>query len=213
MSGFDGPPLVAGSINGFRHFNVNKGRLESPVQGTEWHPGENVAYCYMAGQSWMGFGRHRAGGGGYEHMCGFYAYHQPWFSTYGGPGTVHAVIEAYGTVSVGPRGFRAEKAKVVAVVAPRRPRFAGVRPASVVFVAWVVFALTQSYFMPDFSPWLLLPLGAITGVFVGRLARAGDAPRDLRRRLMENYPDVKVYSTTFTMWLAYRERTSARLPI
>lgn len=54
--------------------------------------------------------------------CGFYAYHRSGHSTYGfvspagGWGQrVHGVIEGYGKVILGPEGYRAQKARVLAV--------------------------------------------------------------------------------------------------
>jgi hypothetical protein len=50
--------------------------------------------------------------------CGFYAYFDE-ANDYADSTTVTGVIEAYGKVTIGTRGFRAEKARLRALVIPR----------------------------------------------------------------------------------------------
>lgn len=49
-------------------------------------------------------------------QCGYYAYFDTANNPHHNKGNVHAIIEGYGTITVGSRGFRAEKAKLLAVV-------------------------------------------------------------------------------------------------
>jgi hypothetical protein len=60
---------------------------------------------------------------GVSCQCGFYAYFDGG-NDYGGRSRVTAVIEGYGVCTVGTRGFRASKAKLLALVEPKR----GVNP-------------------------------------------------------------------------------------
>jgi hypothetical protein len=52
--------------------------------------------------------------------CGFYAYHtgEVQYATNGAGCRITAVVEAYGRVILGPLGYRAEKARIVAAVVP-----------------------------------------------------------------------------------------------
>lgn len=54
--------------------------------------------------------------------CGYYAYFDKGNNPHAGKTTVHALIEGYGVCTVGERGFRAEKAKLVALVDPTAKR-------------------------------------------------------------------------------------------
>lgn len=154
MSGvFDGPPLVAGSLKGIRHFKLS---LEPALLGVAtlhtFHPGENVAEHRQGGvplvrvfsdprsavmlpPSWLTVGPgemvlredHVVAGQGCA--CGFYAYYDLRYSAYRNDYHVPAVIEGYGHVTVGERGFRAEKARLVAVAYPpaaREESFVGI---------------------------------------------------------------------------------------
>lgn len=49
--------------------------------------------------------------------CGFHAYFDG-TNTYDGEGRLTGIVEGYGTVTVGTRGYRAEKARLVALVIP-----------------------------------------------------------------------------------------------
>lgn len=120
---FDGPPLVAGSILGTRHFNLTTtGILRGPTSTYHWYPGENIAehvdYWWSMPNFFME-GNPRDPNHKIAQRncrCGFYAYYDYRNSDYGrSGGNVPAIIEAYGRVSVGPLGFRAEKAKIIAV--------------------------------------------------------------------------------------------------
>lgn len=128
-SEFEGPPLIAGTLLGTRHFAIRyDGALTGPTYPVEWGPGENLAVHRMA--YWGDFNLppqdHPVAKSGCT--CGFYAYYDIGDSPYGKAGhePVHpAIIEAYGRVSVGPRGFRAAKARIIAISsqAPEPPWF------------------------------------------------------------------------------------------
>jgi len=48
--------------------------------------------------------------------CGFYAYFDHGANPYHATGQLHGLIEGYGVVTVGTRGFRCEKAKLLALI-------------------------------------------------------------------------------------------------
>jgi hypothetical protein len=126
-----GIALAVGSVRGLRSFNVDHyGRLTAVARPTVvWKPGENVAVCNRSAMDFvntlMRQAAHPYAGGfsvsatgtcpGIAHplcTCGFYAYHDG--SKYQG-GQVTGVIDGYGKTTVGTKGFRCEKARVVAL--------------------------------------------------------------------------------------------------
>ncbi|WP_341359966.1 hypothetical protein V5H98_01500 [Georgenia sp. M64] len=131
---FGGPALVLGSVRGRRSFGVRAdGHLTGVFHTQVWHPGENLARCRRDGgvverrpdgrivvrtssSREIGTG-HGLGG----CTCGFYAYYQQ------DPYTAHrrlsGVVEGYGRVVLGTAGFRAEKARILALLLPAEPAF------------------------------------------------------------------------------------------
>lgn len=122
MSDFSDRPFAAGSVFGLRSFRpATELDLPGPlvgVRGNPWGPGENSAECLRGPSDWLSGSPsstepHRAGIHGCS--CGFYAY----FDGSNDAGMfwiirIPAVIEGYGVVTVGSRGFRCEKARIVA---------------------------------------------------------------------------------------------------
>lgn len=116
-------PLVVGTITGKRAWRVvredGKVALRSYAFEYHWQPGVNKAIC--------------AGNGGWNpaHVtaqqtchCGFYAYYRDSTSYHipYSPRTVSGVIEGWGRTTIGRLGFRCEKARIVALVAPAAHR-------------------------------------------------------------------------------------------
>lgn len=148
--------------------------------------------------------------GGLGCACGFYAYFDG-DNTYHQHGQVEAVVQGYGVTTVGSRGFRAEKSRLLALVRPGRPgwpfdRLArwvddklGIVPIILGCIAisaglsWTVVAIPA-------SPWYgfsaLLPLAGAGVLYLSFRGIFSDddngapVPFDLLRR---NYPDVPVY--------------------
>lgn len=148
MSDFSDRPFVAGSLTGVRVFDVDSlGRLRGVSVAAVFKPGENVAECrggeftrtmrtYMQTLQASLYGpssatldppplnatattakkAHHVGHA--DCSCGFYAYYDEGSNPHDGPGKVTALIEGYGVCAVGTRGFRAEKARLVALVNP-----------------------------------------------------------------------------------------------
>ena len=122
---FDVRPFAAGTVRGIRSFrrglgycgcsDCEKRGLRAVSADYTWMPGENVAECQPV---WPLERPHEqvAGAG---CTCGFYAYLAASDQhVQQGTGRVVGIVEGYGVVTVGSRGFRAEKARVVALVRP-----------------------------------------------------------------------------------------------
>lgn len=115
--------LVPGSLFGLRAFSVSFSSLSrstvllrSPVQGDNWTPGENVADCSFRG-FWDGHTPGQA-----DCSCGMYSYFNLRSARTYFPETspgIMAVIEAYGRVTLGNKGMRSEKARIVGLVTPK----------------------------------------------------------------------------------------------
>lgn len=159
--------------------------------------------------------KHRAGQLGCS--CGYYAYFDDGSNPHHGSDCVRGVIEGFGTVTVGSRGFRAEKARLVALIDPKSrdgglPLDGAARwfeqhdilaPLSFVFsVLGGVFGLVAMIMWATVSLWglTMIPLWlgiVLLGYLSMRSIYVPDAPTpdskfDLVRR---NYPDIPVYRT------------------
>jgi len=127
---FDGrqADFAAGVVTGTRSFGVdNLGRLLGVAYATVWTPGENVAKC-MERES---FDRFFYGSPAQVELreaqrpphsmtvCahGFYGYYEG-SNDYYEAGRVMGVVEGYGETVIGSRGFRAAKARIVALHIP-----------------------------------------------------------------------------------------------
>lgn len=126
---FQGTELAVGVVTGARSFNVDRlGRLAGVTYPIVWRPGENVAKCYrftrdpayplsvyyvppkiLIEQS----PDHPMAGCGH----GFYGYYEG-SNDYYEDGRICGVIEGYGETLIGTRGFRASKARIVALHIP-----------------------------------------------------------------------------------------------
>jgi hypothetical protein len=158
MSGkFSGIPFVAGDVRGVRSWSVDPlGRLISPSYRTVWTPGENVAACKrdegtgLWGNMTLRFTTSAFLGEPVAiekddpdstttkvkpiHVqekcsCGFYAYSNGVneYTEYGLTG----VIQGYGQTQLGTRGFKSQKARVLALHIPtRREKKSGKRVVS-----------------------------------------------------------------------------------
>lgn len=108
---FGGKEFAAGVARGARSFRVDAlGRLTGVSYRVVWTPGENEATC-KASTSFVPCG-------GIDKCAhGFYAYYDS-SDDYHDPGMVSGVIEGYGEAVIGTRGFRAMKARIVALHIP-----------------------------------------------------------------------------------------------
>ena len=125
---FTGPALAAGTVLGVRAFDIDRlGRLRGVAHADVFRPGENVARCRAApegrwtpgssGITWTAdeTSAHRPGSA--ECGCGYWAHYDGTHS-YESTLRASAIIEGYGLVTLGTSGFRAGKARLVALVPP-----------------------------------------------------------------------------------------------
>lgn len=106
--------FVTSNLIGYRQWTFNgKGLRSMSMNSYIWSPGWNQAEC-------MPFSIHRTRTHETPEIpnlwcsCGFYAHHVP-MTTTAKKDQVLGVVEASGTVLVGDKGFRAEKARIVAL--------------------------------------------------------------------------------------------------
>lgn len=125
---FDGKQadFAAGVVTGTRSFEVDKlGRLLGVAYKAIWTPGENVAKCMVRDDYAMFYSesdRAPREATRPEHSIvdcahGFYGYYEG-SNDYYEHGRVMGVVEAYGETIIGSRGFRASKARIVALHIP-----------------------------------------------------------------------------------------------
>lgn len=140
--------------------------------------------------------------------CGFYAYFDGG-NDFADEKTVSAVVEGYGVCAVGTRGFRAEKARLLALVVPKVESLAfwdrhGLKVLAA-FAAFNTVNVVRHIAAQDWTWLAVSALGAASLVASGfwhsktvarkmkRIAKTNrSAPFDLALR---NYPDVPVYPT------------------
>jgi len=131
VSQFSDRPFAEGSLIGLRAWVITySGGLHSVYhRGFTWTPGVNVAECdlysedipavYRQGQQphrYLGIDC-ECGLYGYTDGSNDYRYDDPYGPHWAGY-RIGGVIEAWGLLVVGSRGFRAEKAQVKALVTP-----------------------------------------------------------------------------------------------
>lgn len=121
-------PFYTGRLTGIRSFNVTpKGELTGITYAGRWTNGENAAKCALSDKSyWDGTDEaprsvnedpgHQVASLGCS--CGYYAYFDGNDNEYYHGVNVEGLIEAWGKVTIGDKGFRAAQARIVALVIP-----------------------------------------------------------------------------------------------
>lgn len=246
---FAGMGFAVGVTRGLRAFDVDTlGRLRGVSYDDVWTPGENVAKCHRDRGGYLTFGpggyitshalntawlsaglgakpavttddpeqKHDAS----KCSCGYYAYYDG-SNDYGKPGRVSAVIEGYGETVIGTRGFRAQKARIVALSmdskAPKRRRW-------MIATWWFVIAaqllsLTANVArLGSTGPSTATVIGIVLNLaFMGYGTWALVAARKKRRsdadaaelsvallsKVQRNYPDVPVFASFKAMVQAF----------
>jgi hypothetical protein len=102
-------PHYVGYLTVYRVIEINPGGgMRSPMRSYNWNPGMNRAFCNI-------YGRVAAE----ACSCGFYAYFSPLharqYLQWSDQGAI-AVAHAYGRMTVGDNGLRAEKMEIVGII-------------------------------------------------------------------------------------------------
>lgn len=113
--GFDGGGLAVGSVFGIRWWNLKApDGIHLRLHGVQapWQPGENIASCAACrpGRECMHSEVPDENCG-----CGFWAYWTVNAAPLYGQRRVMGVVEGYGRTLIGDKGFRCEKARIVAL--------------------------------------------------------------------------------------------------
>ena len=235
LDDFGGVEFQITPIRGVRAFRVDAtGQLLSVHHIHRWTSGENLADCKSPWAKYLvgGVVRYYAAGGEvrpnvdaepYEHdmadcMCGFYGFLDG-SADYHNPGRVEGVIEAYGDVYLGTRGFRTTKARIVALHIPSGPRAwmdrlthwhkrhenAGFLLTAFTFLggfaAYVVGAVMDSWAVVAAGMPLHF-LAFINGRAMIRTIDIRDEPFDAEK-IRRAYPDIPVFPTRAAMLAAF----------
>lgn len=136
MSDYDGIDFALGTVRGFRRWKIDVTGVLKPITYYlgAWGPGENQSECnchpspeQLSKIEGEPYKEHNArveawrDGATFEDMsCGFYAYFDGKDSNgYGSTDpNISGVIEGYGEVLIGTKGFRAKKARILALAFP-----------------------------------------------------------------------------------------------
>ena len=203
---FGGPALVLGSVRGRRSFGVTAdGRLTGLYYSQVWRPGENRASCLHDGGVVVRLpdGRItvRAASGreiGTAHglqgcTCGFYAYYRE--DPYSTSRRISGVVEGYGRVVLGTAGFRAEKARILALLvpgtAPGSGTVAASDPDNASAPGWDAGASLDAE-VPTAPGWRA-PREPSGRAPLDGATRAEDAPVDVAR-IRAAYPEVAFFA-------------------
>lgn len=170
-------PTYVGSLTGIRAMEVDSvGMIRSPQQYFIWRPGPNLAECYRAdpdifyvsSRQTRYLNQHKIAA--LNCTCGFYSYfHQKHAKTYlPDRDGVYAIVKAYGRVTYGEAGFRAEKMEILALInhkggEPVPPKPPGRWPFIPVWlgIAVMAFCLVSALFRDaETWPWIGYALGA-----------------------------------------------------
>lgn len=141
-------------------------------------------------------------------VCGFWAYYDRarWNDD-----AVRGVIEGYGKTTLGTKGFRCEKAKIVALCLPDTSR--GLRrwpdmvlvAAAVWAVGWAAYALGEWLSLVVQLAMFALNVGLLALVRRLRKRRPteGVVPAETAALIRRNYPDVAIFSDYSKMLAAF----------
>lgn len=117
--GFRGREFYDRPLTGLRAFALQAGVLTGVYKRQAYVSGENLARClvppFRMAARVEPVEPHEVAAK--ECVCGFHAYYDG-NNSYMAPGLVAGLIEGYGLLTVGAKGFRASKARIVAIVVP-----------------------------------------------------------------------------------------------
>ncbi len=132
--------------------------------------------------------------------CGYYGYFDNGHNPHHTKGNVLAVVEAYGVTTVGSRGFRAEKARIVGLIDPAHKgwrRVVNHRNLAWLCLAANTFKLAQSLVLTRWSDAAssVVAMAIIAALMFAPVFRDRIYPKStpLPESVRANYPDVPVY--------------------
>lgn len=247
---FSGRSYGVGSVRGVRSFDVDEfGRLRGVSYKDAWKPGENVAVCGRTrpAAGWTSIGGYSP----YTTMTlyvdangrqtnsppmvptrpephsladcshGFYAYYDG-SNDYKADSRISAVVEGYGETLIGTRGFRSEKAKIVALCVPDSGKGSWrSRLSSSLLLAWLwgASAVLNGYLAVhrffDGEVGMAILSIALAGLavalvvlnaraFSARTVAAGKGvPAATVEKIRRNYPDAEVFTSFAAMVAAF----------
>lgn len=116
-------PMVTRPVTGYRRWVMRARRLWPVFRMKDpWVPGENVAGCtpefllpLMGEQAGQVCCLHPPGP---DCECGLYAYHKPTLTAFNTSDTIEGAVVGIGTMEVYSDGWRAERARIVALLSP-----------------------------------------------------------------------------------------------
>lgn len=122
-------PFYTGRLVGLRSFAVtSKGELTGVTYAGRWHDGDNEAKCALHdNRFYADFDPEKKSGITHDpnHQvaslgcsCGYYAYFDGNDNEFQHGVNVEGLVEAWGKITIGEKGFRAAKARIVALVVP-----------------------------------------------------------------------------------------------
>lgn len=123
-------PLYTGRLTGLRSFAVTpQGELTGVTYAGRWADGENQAKCATTDDTFYDWekgsvSRHFSQVAQHQVAsvncsCGYYAYFDGNNNEFQHGVNVEAVVEAWGKITIGEKGFRASKARIAALVIPK----------------------------------------------------------------------------------------------
>ena len=205
---FDGDAgLVVGTVRGFRRWKIREDGYLSPLTRHDpcWTEGVNLARCYDGWASWIS--GHKTASR--DCTCGFYAYFSPAYNQLGGD--VEGVIEGHGRATVGTKGFRVERAKIVALVVPRF-RLHFLVSYMAYLIGWMALdtgprmAAGRPGYAVLFAVNLLLAVAtlcALVYMMVDDPSKVFFCKPGLRRVLKRRYPGVRLFGSRKAMLRAF----------
>lgn len=226
---FGGFDLALGKAVGLRRWKLTTdGYLESPMRTYYWEGGENEADCAGIRAFGMSLPWHT-----FNHCsCGFYALSsKAHLDQY--PGPIVGVLEGWGKVVIGAKGWRAEKGAVKAIVLP--PAKPGRRLRGFLLDGWnkIVIPLAVLYsllclalagylyaFQGDFVGWVSVTVCGVLGQLMIRSRwdrysvawKGRERDAQLHELVRLRYPGIEIYPSVGALLAAYKGKLTQPVP-
>lgn len=207
-------PTYVGSLTGIRAMAIDgMGRIKSPAMYFIWKPGPNHAGCYYLVEN--NYSDPRQARYLKEHKiaalhctCGFYSYFHQKHAYHYLPDRngVYAIVKAYGRVTYGEVGFRAEKMEILALINPPASTYKGEEPVPPkppgrwpfipvwLGIAVMAFCLVSALFRDaETWPWIGYALGAALSLSFIEYQRY---------RLRKFFKGLRAFTTRRSDWLS-----------